>query len=145
MTCMHAGGFVTDYLERKGDSHFCLVPAGHWCEGLEVITLKEFHLCQDFVQPHDIRNSDHKLSTSFWPTKIVATCLPPQLSCATLLPVIPSSGVQPLIPEPGTSPWTNHLYESFHAGCVPVILSHLVSINTLRTYEVLSKILGMQA
>ncbi|CAE8585336.1 unnamed protein product, partial [Polarella glacialis] len=44
------GGFVGDYLERKGDSHFCLVPAG-------------------------------------------------------------------------TSPWTNHLYESFHAGCVPVILS----------------------
>lgn len=44
------GGFVGDYLERKGDSHFCLVPAG-------------------------------------------------------------------------TSPWTNHLYESFHAGCVPVLLS----------------------
>ncbi|CAD7946205.1 unnamed protein product [Amoebophrya sp. A120] len=44
------GGFVSDYLERKGDSHFCLVPAG-------------------------------------------------------------------------TSPWTNHLYESFYSGCVPVILS----------------------
>eukprot|EP00435_Cladocopium_sp_Y103_P051299 s1495_g15.t2 len=44
------GGFVGDYLERKGDSHFCLVPAG-------------------------------------------------------------------------TSPWTNHLYESFYAGCIPVILS----------------------
>ncbi|CAJ1392536.1 unnamed protein product [Effrenium voratum] len=44
------GGFVGDYLERKGDSHFCLVPAG-------------------------------------------------------------------------TSPWTNHLYESFFAGCIPVILS----------------------
>lgn len=44
------GGFVDDYLERKGDSHFCLVPAG-------------------------------------------------------------------------TSPWTNHLYESFYAGCIPVILS----------------------
>lgn len=44
------GGFVGDYLERKGDSHFCLVPAG-------------------------------------------------------------------------TSPWTNHLYESFYTGCVPVILS----------------------
>ncbi|CAE7874570.1 CNNM3, partial [Symbiodinium microadriaticum] len=43
------GGFVSDYLERKGDSHFCLVPAG-------------------------------------------------------------------------TSPWTNHLYESFYAGCIPVIL-----------------------
>ena len=39
-----------DYPERKGDSHFCLVPAG-------------------------------------------------------------------------TSPWTNHLYESFYAGCIPVILS----------------------
>ena len=23
----------------------------------------------------------------------------------------------------GTSPWTNHLYESFYAGCIPVILS----------------------
>ena len=23
----------------------------------------------------------------------------------------------------GTSPWTNHLYESFFAGCIPVILS----------------------
>eukprot|EP00913_Durusdinium_trenchii_P002715 g2513.t1 len=44
------GGFVGDYPERKGDSHFCLVPAG-------------------------------------------------------------------------TSPWTNHLYESFYAGCIPVILS----------------------
>jgi len=44
------GGFVMDYPERKGDSHFCLVPAG-------------------------------------------------------------------------TSPWTNHLYESFYAGCIPVILS----------------------
>lgn len=44
------GGFVQDYPERKGDSHFCLVPAG-------------------------------------------------------------------------TSPWTNHLYESFYAGCIPVILS----------------------
>eukprot|EP00927_Polykrikos_kofoidii_P011304 TRINITY_DN14786_c0_g2_i1.p1 TRINITY_DN14786_c0_g2~~TRINITY_DN14786_c0_g2_i1.p1 ORF type:complete len:651 (+),score=70.86 TRINITY_DN14786_c0_g2_i1:488-2440(+) len=44
------GGFVADYPERKGDSHFCLVPAG-------------------------------------------------------------------------TSPWTNHLYESFFAGCIPVILS----------------------
>merc|ERR1711963_782030 len=44
------GGFVSDYLERKGNSHFCLVPAG-------------------------------------------------------------------------TSPWTNHLYESFYTGCVPVILS----------------------
>lgn len=44
------GGFVLDYLERKGRSHFCLVPGG-------------------------------------------------------------------------TSPWTNHLYESFFCGCVPVILS----------------------
>ena len=44
------GGFVPDYLERKGDAHFCLVPAG-------------------------------------------------------------------------TSPWTNHLYESFYTGCIPVILS----------------------
>ena len=41
---------MADYPERKGDSHFCLVPAG-------------------------------------------------------------------------TSPWTNHLYESFYAGCIPVILS----------------------
>lgn len=44
------GGFVSDYLERKGRSHFCLVPGG-------------------------------------------------------------------------TSPWTNHLYESFFCGCIPVILS----------------------
>merc|ERR1712217_468077 len=44
------GGFVNDYLERKGRSHFCLVPGG-------------------------------------------------------------------------TSPWTNHLYESFFSGCIPVILS----------------------
>jgi len=44
------GGFVEDYPERKGDAHFCFVPAG-------------------------------------------------------------------------TSPWTNHLYESFYAGCIPVILS----------------------
>merc|ERR1719382_1133130 len=44
------GGFVEDYLERKGNSHFSLVPAG-------------------------------------------------------------------------TSPWTNHLYESTFAGCIPVILS----------------------
>merc|ERR1719191_804717 len=27
-----------------------------------------------------------------------------------------------LVPE-GTSSWTNHLYESFFAGCIPVILS----------------------
>ena len=27
-----------------------------------------------------------------------------------------------LVPA-GTSPWTNHLYESFYAGCIPVILS----------------------
>lgn len=44
------GGFVGDYLERKGRSHFCLIPGG-------------------------------------------------------------------------TSPWTNHLYESFFCGCIPVILS----------------------
>jgi len=44
------GGFVEDYLERKGRSHFCLIPGG-------------------------------------------------------------------------TSPWTNHLYESFFCGCIPVILS----------------------
>lgn len=44
------GGFVDDYLERKGRSHFCLIPGG-------------------------------------------------------------------------TSPWTNHLYESFFCGCIPVILS----------------------
>jgi len=44
------GGFVPDYLERKGRSRFCLVPGG-------------------------------------------------------------------------TSPWTNHLYESFFSGCVPVIIS----------------------
>ena len=42
--------FVDNYLDRKGDAHFCLVPAG-------------------------------------------------------------------------TSPWTNHLYESFFAGCIPVIVS----------------------
>lgn len=44
------GGFVDDYLERKGRAHFCLIPGG-------------------------------------------------------------------------TSPWTNHLYESFFCGCIPVILS----------------------
>eukprot|EP00929_Paragymnodinium_shiwhaense_P038453 TRINITY_DN20310_c0_g1_i1.p1 TRINITY_DN20310_c0_g1~~TRINITY_DN20310_c0_g1_i1.p1 ORF type:complete len:563 (-),score=62.91 TRINITY_DN20310_c0_g1_i1:404-2092(-) len=44
------GGFVEDYLERKGRSHFCLIPGG-------------------------------------------------------------------------TSPWTNHLYESFFSGCIPVIIS----------------------
>jgi len=44
------GGYVSDLLERKGRSHFCLIPAG-------------------------------------------------------------------------TSPWTNHLYESFFCGCIPVILS----------------------
>jgi hypothetical protein len=44
------GGFVGDYLERMGLSHFCIVPAG-------------------------------------------------------------------------TSPWTNHLYESFFSGCIPVIMS----------------------
>eukprot|EP00397_Hematodinium_sp_SG-2012_P032305 GEMP01034388.1.p1 GENE.GEMP01034388.1~~GEMP01034388.1.p1 ORF type:complete len:438 (+),score=63.67 GEMP01034388.1:586-1899(+) len=47
---MDVGGFVNDYLVRKGDAHFCLVPGG-------------------------------------------------------------------------TSPWTNHLYESFFCGCIPVILS----------------------
>merc|ERR1712194_75217 len=47
---LDVGGFVDDYLARKGRSHFCLIPGG-------------------------------------------------------------------------TSPWTNHLYESFFAGCIPVILS----------------------
>jgi len=50
MEGVDVGGFVDDYLERKGRSHFCLIPAG-------------------------------------------------------------------------TSPWTNHLYESFFCGCIPVILS----------------------
>ena len=48
------GGFVDDYLDRKGDAIFCLVPAG-------------------------------------------------------------------------TSPWTNLLYESAYAGCIPVILSDSLS------------------
>lgn len=46
-----------------------------------------------------------------------------------------------LVPA-GTSPWTNHLYESLYAGCVPVILSDEYSvayINTILIFLLLGK------
>ena len=32
-----------------------------------------------------------------------------------------------LVPA-GTSPWTNHLYEAFFAGCIPVVLSDALAL-----------------
>jgi len=62
MDGVDVGGFVEDYLERKGRSHFCLIPGG-------------------------------------------------------------------------TSPWTNHLYESFFCGCIPVILSDEYEVASQHTLE----------
>merc|ERR1712190_634614 len=44
-----------------------------------------------------------------------------------------------LIPE-GTSSWTNHLYQSFFAGCIPLILSDnfVLPFQDLMSWEQLS-------
>ena len=91
-----------DYPERKGDSHFCLVPAGR---------LKG-------SKPYIAHRTDLCKCLSF---RLLGVLFRSFLCPADVF--LHPGMVLGHARSAGTSPWTNHLYESFYAGCIPVVLS----------------------
>lgn len=78
--------------------------------------------------PNSVRKveegSQHQLHSDRIPSKMKISAIPSNATSRLRLTILLPQGRAHFCLVPGgTSPWTVHLYESFFAGCVPVILS----------------------